>query len=48
MQTTHNLEPALKTRPDRAEYGALRMTELPTWGAGLHWPQAMPSPGFRS
>ena len=30
MQTTHNLEPALKTRPDRAEYWALRMTELPS------------------
>jgi arginine utilization protein RocB len=30
VQTTHNLEPALKTRPDRAEYWALRMTELPS------------------
>ncbi|WP_395020317.1 M20/M25/M40 family metallo-hydrolase [Dongia sp.] len=30
MQTTHNLEPALQTRPDRAEYWALRMTELPS------------------
>jgi arginine utilization protein RocB len=30
VQTTHNLEPALQTRPDRAEYWALRMTELPS------------------
>jgi arginine utilization protein RocB len=30
VQTTHNLEPSLKTRPDRAEYWALRMTELPS------------------
>lgn len=30
MQTTHNLAPALQTRPDRAEYWALRMTELPS------------------
>jgi len=30
LQTTHNLEPALNARPDRAEYWALRMTELPS------------------
>jgi arginine utilization protein RocB len=30
VQSTHNLEPALQTRPDRAEYWALRMTELPS------------------
>ena len=30
MQTTHNLEPALQTRAERAEYWALRMTELPS------------------
>jgi arginine utilization protein RocB len=30
VQTTHNLAPALNARPDRAEYWALRMTELPS------------------
>jgi arginine utilization protein RocB len=30
VQTTHNLEPALNTRPDRAEYWALQMTALPS------------------
>jgi arginine utilization protein RocB len=30
VQTTHNLEPALQTRAERAEYWALRMTELPS------------------
>lgn len=44
MQTTHNLEPALKTRPDRAEYWALRMTELPSVSGSAEeaaFPQAL-------
>jgi len=44
VQTTHNLEPALKTRPDRAEYWALRMTELPSVSGSAEeaaFPQAL-------
>ena len=44
MQTTHNLEPALKTQPDRAEYWALRMTELPSVSGSAEeaaFPQAL-------
>jgi arginine utilization protein RocB len=44
VQTTHNLEPALETRPDRAEYWALRMTELPSVSGSAEeaaFPQAL-------
>jgi arginine utilization protein RocB len=44
VQTTHNLEPALQTRPERAEYWALKMTELPSVSGSAEeaaFPQAL-------